>query len=417
MKKKIPRALPVKIVAPNGMTIITREDHSTPIVSFCVYFPGGGIHERSDRMGLTHLMQRLLIKGTATRSSEAIAREIEFLGAHISPFTGKENFGVSMSAVSRHFYQGVEIFADCIMNPTFEEEELEKERKNIILEIEKRKDDTLGHCLDLCEERLFGNNPYGYAIIGKKESVEQITRDDVVNWHETFYAPERMIVSLVGDVKADVVHRRFLEAFDRFKSSHRAIPGCSSVKPVIKHEVVSEEREKKQVAVALGFLAPPLLSREYYSFKVLDFLLSGMGSRLFINLRDVQGLAYLVSSTYTPRKCMGSFKAYMQTSHEKHKKAVDGLLRELCSLRDEQPSITEIERIKHYMIGLHDIGLQKKWSQASKMGYYEVMGLGYDFPEKYPGRVRRVTPGQVKKAVREYIDTEKFTCAMIVPKG
>lgn len=416
MKKMAPHAVPVKMIAPSGMTLITKEDHSTPIVSFCVYFPGGAVFEDSDRMGLTHLMQRLVLKGTQTRTAEQMAGEIEFLGAYLSPFTGKEAFGVSMSAVSRHFRQGIELFADCIMNPRFDDEELQKEKKNIILEIEKRKDDTLNHCLELCEERLFRDNPYGYNLIGKKETVERITREDVVAWYRAFYSPERMIVAFVGDMRTADVQKKFVDVFGDFNGAAGATPDEDFRLPPREKEIVTEEREKRQVAISLGFLAPPLLSREYFSFKVLDYLLSGMGSRLFINLRDVEGLAYMVGSSYIPRKCLGSFKAYMQTSLEKKDKAVLGLLKELDTLKKEEPSHQEIERVKKYMLGLHEIAMQKKWAQASKLAYYEQMGLGFDFLERYPGGIKRVTQKQVLGVAREYLDTETFTCAMIVPK-
>ncbi len=117
-----------------------------------------------------------------------------------------------------------------------------------------------------------------------------------------------------------------------------------------------------------------------------------------------------------PRMRFGSFKAYMQTSLEKKEKAVIGLLNELEKLKKEEPATEEIERVKKYMLGLHEIAMQKKWAQASKLAYYDLMGLGYDFLEQYPKRIKRVTRRQVLKAAQEYIDTEKYTCAMIVPR-
>ncbi len=416
-KKKLPCNEPVKIDAPSGYGIVTRENHSTPIISFCVYFPGGALHETAENQGITALMQRLLIKGTVSRSAEEVARELEFLGAYLSPFTGKEAFGLSMSAVSKHFYPGVEIFADCILNPRFTEEELEKEKRNILIEIERRKDDTLNYCLERCDGELFGDNPYGFTLIGRKESVSRITRDDILKWHQCFYRPERMILSLVGDVKTRIVQERFLHAFSTFKGNCFAPPPEFSKKLEMEKKSVVEEREKRQVVIVLGFLAPPLVSDEYFPFKVLDYLLSGMGSRLFINLRDREGLAYVVSSSYSPRKNFGSFKSYMQTSPDKQERALKGLLRELDTLKDEGPSLEEVERTKHYMLGLHEIALQKKWAQASKMAFYELMGLGTDFLDKYPDRIKKVTASQVLKVARKFLDTERVTCSMIVPKG
>jgi zinc protease len=418
MKQGSPHHItPVKITTPDGTTLVTRENHSTPIVSFCVYFAGGVLHEDTNTHGITHLMQRLLMKGARDRTAEEIAGEIEFLGAYLSPFTRKEALGVSMSAVSKHFLRCLEIFADCILHPRFDEEELEKEKKNIIIEIEKRKDDILNYCLELCEEGLLGNNPHGFNIIGRKESVERITRDDIIQWHRNFYTPESMILSIVGDIKTKVMQEKSLEAFRDFKHHATSPPPPFQKIPVMKRTTVKEEREKKQVAISLGFLAPPLNSKEYFPFKILDYMLSGMGSRLFINLRDREGLAYMISSSYTPRREFGFFKTYMQTSPEKKDKAIDGLLRELEKLKEEEPGKEEIARTKHYMLGLNEISMQKKWAQASKLAYFELMGMGYDFIDRYPVMIKKVPPHEVARVARKYLDTKNFTCSMIVPKA
>jgi zinc protease len=412
-----PQATPVKIVSPRGMTLITRENHATPIVSFCVYFPGGMLHEDKSNQGITHLMQRLLIKGARDRTSEEIAGELEFLGAYLSPFTRKEALGVSMSAVSKHFLRCLQIFADCMLEPRFDEEELEKEKKNIVIEIEKRKDDILNYCLELCEEGLFGDNPYGFSIIGRKESVERITRDDVMQWHRNFYTPERMVFALVGDIRTRVMQEKTLEAFRDFEHHPSMAPPPFHMTPVMKRTTVQEEREKKQVAISLGFLAPPLNSKEYFAFKVLDYLLSGMGSRLFINLRDKEGLAYMVSSSYTPRREFGFFKTYMQTGPDKKDRAIEGLVRELEHLKEEEPGKEEIDRTKHYMLGLNEISMQKKWAQASKLAFFELMGMGFDFIDRYPAMIKRVPPKEVARVARKYLDTENVTCSMIAPKA
>jgi len=410
-----PRMDPVKLVTGGGSTLVTRENHSTPIVSFCAYFPGGVLHETRENHGITYLMQRLLIKGTRKRTAREIADELEFMGAFLSPFTGKESLGVSMSAVSRHFYRGVEIFADCILHPRFDEHEFEKERKNLILEVEKRKDDMLSHCLELCDEGLFGNNPYGLNLIGKKESLEKIRKEDIVQWHRAFYLPGRMVVSLVGDTKTEEVQKRFKGVFSDFRSAAVQPPPEFQMIPVMEKKTITEKREKKQVAISLGFLAPPLISEEYFPFKVLDYLLSGMGSRLFINLRDIQSLAYVVNCSYSARTRFGNFKAYMQTSVDKKERALEALIHELEALKSAPPSADETERARNYMLGRHEIAMQKKWSQASKLAFYELVGLGYEFLEEYPARIREVTPEQVQRVAEKYLDTARATCAMISP--
>lgn len=416
-KKRGSKARPEKAVSPNGITIITKENHSTPTVSFCAYSPGGVRMETEKNHGISHLMQRLLLKGTLSRKADDIAKELEFLGSRMTPFVGKCYVGCSMTVLSKHFDRGLSIFADCLLNPAFVEEEMEKERRSILVEIEERKDDIISYCLEMADSLLFRAHPYRLSLQGEARSLQRINRDDLQCWHQNFYVPERMVLALVGDIKSDEATRKLMAAFNEFQGEgHRLLKSPTKKITLREPRVRVEKRKRRQVAVTVGFLAPGMAEQESFAFDVINYILSGMGSRLFVNLRDRLGLAYLVNSSYEPMPEVGAFKIYMGTSMERLQDARKALLREIKALRDISVGEEELERTKRYILGMHEISLQKNISQASRYAYYEMMGLGFSWVDLYPERIRMTTSRQVRNAAREYLNPRENVWALIIPR-
>lgn len=401
----------------NGIRIITKENHSTPIVSFCAFFSGGVRAEKKELNGISHLTQRMLLKGTKTRSAEEIARRLEYLGATFTPFTAKDTFGCSMNVLSKHFEEGLEIFADCILNPVFFAEEVEKERKNILLEIAQKKDESFSYCLELCEEALFDGHPYGFPVLGREASVSSLKRGDLVRWHEELYHPSRMVIALVGDIRRREVEKKIMERFYYLQKSEKKVKFLPPPPPLKKEKILKETREKRQVVFSLGFQAPSVNDKDYFAFDVLTHVLAGMGSRLFIELRDKKGLAYSVSASYDARADAGVFKSFIGTSVEQKDKAHEAMLAELEKIKMKKVPSEELERAKKYMLGLYEISLQRNQSQACRYAYLELLGGGYEMLERYPLRIKEVTSEEVLEAAEKYIDTKKFAKSILLPAG
>ncbi|MCL5774397.1 MAG: insulinase family protein [Firmicutes bacterium] len=401
----------------NGIRIITKENHSTPIVSFCAFFAGGVRAEKKEFSGISHFTQRMLLKGTKTKSAEEIARRIEYMGATFTPFTAKDTFGCSMNVLAKHFDEGLEIFADCILNPAFSAGEVEKERKNILLEIARKKDESFSCCLELCEEALFDGHPYGFPVMGKEKSISSIKKGELVKWHEELYHPSRMVIALVGDLKRREVEKKIIEKFYSLPKPEKKVKFLPPPPPLKKARILNETSEKRQVVFSLGFQAPSVNDKDYFAFDVLTHVLAGMGSRLFIELRDKKGLAYSVSASYDARADVGVFKSFIGTSVEQKDKAHEAMLAELEKIRRKKVPADELERAKKYMLGLYEISLQKNQSQACRYAYMELLGGGYEILERYPLRIKEVTSEEVLEAARKYIDTQNFAKAILMPAG
>jgi zinc protease len=262
---------------------------------------------------------------------------------------------------------------------------------------------------------LFEPHPYRFPLKGTEESVAAIECDDIVQWHEARLASGGLVIGLSGDVEGEEARDAIFEAFEGLsKREPFSYPG-GPIEKTRRIRERTESMEKRQAAFSLGFLGPSLHSPSQYAFNVLTHMLSGMGSRLFIFLRDVLGLAYLVGCSYEARLDAGFFRAYITTSIENIDRAKRALLGELLRLRDEKPGEEELQRAKNYIIGLHEISLQKCSVRASRYAYFELMGLGYDHLSSYPRRIQMVTPVEVQYVAREFLDPEAYVSATMLP--
>ncbi len=412
VKIKIPTK---KVKLSNGITLLVKEEHSKPIISVASYFLGGRQLEKEEKAGISTLHKRLLLKGTKEMDAFSLAEEMEYRGIRISPFSSMDTTGVVMKTISRHFDVGLDLFFKIITEPRFSEEEIEKERKNLLDDIKKEKDSTLEYALNLCRGLVFEGHPYGLPAYGTEESVKNITREDILEYHRLCFCPSRMVISLVGDIKLEYAQKKLEEYFTSFDVCSE-IPEIPYIKGPIKNvKRKVESYDKQQVAICVGFHAPHIFDEDFYTFRVLNQVLASMGSRLFLELRDKMGLAYHVSSSYSGFMKGGIFRAYILTGYHQKEKARLALLEEVDRMRTRLVSYDELVRAKRYHLGLFDIKMQKYSYQASQMAYYELVGLGHNFVEEYPERIKRITRQKVKRAAEKYLKPQSYAISLLTP--
>lgn len=411
------KGLPPRLyLGPGGLRIVVAENHSSPITSVAVYCLGGARNERAGRQGITHFAQRMLLKGTSQRNAEQLADELEFLGARFAPFTSKDMVGASMSILSRNFGQGLERLSECLLDSVFRPEEVEKDRRLLLAEIRRRNDDSFAYAMDLSERALFRRHPYRFPIGGTEASITKLSAEDLARWHSRLYSPERMVVAVVGDLRATEMRDRVVEAFASLDRPLPAMPEPALEEPPTEPRLRSRRREKKHVALALSFMAPAFPSEDFFAFDVLNQVLSGMAGRLFVELRDKRGLGYTVGSTLEPRKDVGHFCTYIGTSREQRREALAGILEQLRRVREEPVPQEEVSRTRKYLLGLFEIALQRKSVQAGRLAFYELLGGGFGVLARYPQLVRAVTPDAMLHAAQRHLAATAYTCGQVVPR-
>lgn len=406
----------------NKATVLIKEYRSIPVVSLVSYFHGGVAFETKENNGISNLAQKLLLKGTRKRSAMEFAIETEGIGSLLIPFTSKDAFGCYMTLLSKDLEKGLDLFLDAVYNPAFYNNEVEKERQNIYAEIKESRDEILSYTLELCDKAVFDKHPYSFSIKGGESSLAAVNRSHLKKWHEKFYQPDNMIFSLVGDVEpyaAKTLLEKYLTQVKSANRNHRvSAPAMVDVsKKDIIPKKIAEEREKRQLSLAIGFLAPGIGDPDHVVFDVLNSILSGMGSRLFIELRDKKGLAYVVSSRYDATLKVGVFKTYIATSQEQEDVSREGLLEELFKLKKVLVSDNELKRAKSYMLGLYEISFQKTVNQALRYARFERMGLGASHVDLYAKKVEKVTKEDVRHIAKKYLQPERAGFATVRPKN
>lgn len=401
----------------NGITVLIKENHSVPLFAARAAFLGGVRFENDSKNGISNFLSGMFTRGTTSRSAEQIANEIESLAGEIEGISGKNSVGVEVESLSRNFDKIMDVFSDVILNPSFNEEEIERERREVLSAISRQKDNLLRKTLNAFVETLFSKHPYRYTTLGTEENVNSFQKNDIEDFYNMIVHPENMVISIVGDIESEKALETIKEKFGALKKGDfqnvkiEDEPSSKEIKKVVK-----EEKDKAQTHIVLGFKAPSIHSDDIYEFEVLNTVLSGQGGRLFLELRDKKSLAYTVTSFLSPGLETGYFGVYIGTAPDKEEEALSGIKDQLRLLLEKGITDQELDRAKNYIVGTYEIGLQKNSSQASKIVFDELYGLGWEEYHNYPQKIMEVTKDQVLDIAKKYIDLDAYTLAIVKPQ-
>jgi zinc protease len=402
-----------KIELDSGITLLLKENHSVPIVAVSVLVPGGVKYETARNNGISNLMQEVLLRGTERRSGSELADELALLGADLYARVGHDFIGYDLNIVSEDLENGMEILADVIMNPAFDDEEIERERQEVLAKLKTKRNWLHGYSQELCDRAVYGEHPYGLPVEGNEDAVARLTQKDLRAWHKKFYLANNLVISVVGDIDRQNVRAMVEETFAPLRSGKIPKLQLAEIALPDAPREVGEELDKHQTHLVVGMPGPGVPDPDYYPFQVLNDVLSGMGSRLFMNLRDAKGLAYTVYSYLSARAQGGAFKVYIGTSPEREEEAIAGILDELRAVRDDGVTDEEFKRAKDHLIGQRDVQLQRNATQARLYASAEIMGTGFDAVDRYQERIADVTMEDVARVAGKYIDIERYSLGII----
>jgi zinc protease len=398
-----------------GVPLLVRRKGGAPLVHFGVYAVGGASEEDTRLAGLTHLMSRAAVKGTARRTAEQIAEDAELLGGSVGPHTGSELFGWSITVPTAHADAALELLADVVQEPVFPDEAVETERTVALADVRMLRDDMFRYPVRLATQAAFAEHPYGVPAGGSEETLPRITPDALRVWHRTRVLEGPVVLAVVGDVEPDDVASavaRYFPALRPGEPRPLAVPPWPAA-PV----TVAERRDKAQTAIALAFPGPSRGDEDRFAAHIIAGVASGLGGRFFDELRDRQSLAYTVHAFAAERRLAGMFLSYIATSPEKEEVARAGLLREFAHLRETPVSAEELARAQEYAIGTYAI---HQGSGAAVLGdLVDAWLLGRDLREleDHDARVRAVTPERMRDVAERYFDESRLVQGIVRGEG
>jgi len=390
----------------NGMTILF-EKRELPLVSVSIANRFGGAYEESKEKGVAHFIEHMLFTGTETRTHEDISREIEKKGGILNAFTDHEVTCFWFKIPSEHMFAGLDILTDILNNPTFKEDKFEKEKKVILEEIKMYHDSPQKFVFDEIERNMY-EKPFGELIIGNKETVSGLSRDDVKAWFEKAYSPENYIVSVVGDADFD-------ELCEYFEKNFKRKGGNVEAKKIIKKLGNSiEERESiDQAHIIIGMHAPlPSDEKKTAALEVLNaYMGSGMSSRLFLEIRENRGLAYTVRGIVNAGINHSDYLIYAGTTKEAVEEVKKIIFEEFGKI--DEMGEKDLEEAKERILGLRHISREDSDGVMNELLYEELRGDAEKYYKLEEG-IQRVRLDEVKELAGELI--KEHSTAVVVPK-
>lgn len=405
-----------RYVLDNGVRVLIKENPGVPLFAARAAFLGGVRYEDDRTQGMSNFVSRMFTRGTESRSAAQIAEEIESIAGEVQGFSGRNSFGVTVESLSGNFDEAMDIFSDVILHPSFDSEEIERARREILSEINREGDNLLRTTVNLFLATLYAEHPYKYNPLGTVDTVTDFDGGDLREFYAKYVRPENLVITIAGEVDVNEALAVIKEKFGGMKKGESPIPPVSEVvPPAAVTEKVETKPDKAQTHIIMGFLAPPINSPDEYAFEVLNTILSGQGGRLFIELRDKMSLAYTVTSFYTPGLEPGYFGVYIGTAPQKEADAVKAIKDQLELVLRDGVTDEEIKRAQNYLVGSFEIGLQQNTSQAAKITFDELYETGWDEYKRYPQEIYAVTKEDVQRAARKYIDLGKYTLVIVKP--
>lgn len=400
-------------VLPNGMTVLVRPSRAARVVAISLQVDGGSVTDTAATSGITNLVQRVMVRGTARRSAVAIAEAAEDLGGAIDAASDVEHAEIHGHALARHWETLLTLVAEVALEPAFRDEEIEGARRVQISQIQTRTESPLGSAMDALTRDLYGLHPYGLPPMGRREAIGSLTREALIGHHRRLYRPERMVLAVSGDVPGDRVVKRAERLFGRLarrEASEIAPPPAPA--PTRARRVF--EQPAQQAQVLLGHLGPGLGEPDYAAVKVLTAVLgSGTSGRLFREVRDRQGLAYALGVMNASRRGQAAIVSYLGTEAANVATAEQTVRREIDRIRAEAPTAEEVARAKAYVLGTLAMDRRTNVRQAWYLAFFELSRAGWDFPERHARAVEAVTPDDVLRVARRYLDAP--TTVIVVP--
>jgi zinc protease len=354
--------------------------------------------------GRTLLTARTALKGTERRSAVQIAEAGELLGGSVGTAVSSDSVGWSISVPVRHAAAAIELLADVAQHPTFDARQLETERAIALADLAALRDDMYRYPMRLATQAAFAGHPYGVPSSGTEESLRAHTSDDLARWHREQVLVAPCVVAIVGDGDPDelaaIAARHFTEL--RF-TPERPLPAPRW--PAGPIEVV-ERREKAQTALVIAWPSPSRDNDARFDVAMLTGVASGLGGRLFEELRDKQSLCYTVHAFASERRAAGTFNAYIATSPELEQVAREGLLRELQKMRDEPVTQEELHRAQTYALGTHAIRQQSGGAVLGEMVDAWMFGSLREL-DQYEDKIRAVSTGGMRETAQRHFDPSR----------
>lgn len=402
----------------NGIPVVLAPMNGTAVMTALILFKVGSRNEQKANNGVSHFVEHLFFKGTERRPSTlAVAKELDQLGADYNAFTAKDHTGYYVKVASRHAAHALKVLADILLHPLFDAKEIDRERGVIVEEINMYEDNPMVTAEELVEELMFGKqHPLGFRITGPKKNIHSLRRADILQYRDTYYHPENMVIILAGHLPS-ATPKLLRGLFGGVAQSLKKIPPHTSFRMRSTAVTLHLQKEKTaQAHLAMGFHGPQYTAHDLPTAQVFSTILGGnMSSRLFINVRERQGLCYYIRSQLTPYEDSGAFMIAAGFDTQRIENAVRAIVQEIKDAVTQGVTPEELRNAKEFLVGKMSLRLEDSEEVAAWWGKTFFFARRMETPEQYLRHITRVTRQDVLRFARKTFHPKQCNLAIIGP--
>jgi len=402
-----------KSVLPNGIRLITERMPHVRSVAVGVWVETGSRHESENRGGMSHLIEHLVFKGTATRTAEDIARTMDSVGGQMDAFTTKEHTCFYVQVLDEHLPLAVSLLTDILRHPLFNADELEREKSVVLQEIKMVEDTPDDVIHDLFAAQVWQGHPLGRPILGTREAVTGFGREAIFGHFTEEYVPPRIIIAVAGNL----VHNEVLELFGSgFNGFARGALPHQDARPALTPSVNIVHKSLEQVHVVMGFPGLPHAARERYALFLLNDVIGGsMSSRLFQEIRERQGLVYSIHSGAQAFLDTGVLYLYAATDAGNFSKVLKSILKEIRELKKSGITEEELKRAKDHLKGSLMLSLESTSSRMNRLAKQEMHLGSFLTMDAMLAAIQNVRHEEVQALVSELLDEDQLALTTLGP--
>jgi predicted Zn-dependent peptidase len=400
----------------NGLRVITIPMENANSVTVLLLVGTGSKYETKDIGGMSHFLEHMFFKGTQKRPNTlAISETLDRIGGQYNAFTSKEVTGFWAKVDKKHADVALDWISDIFLNSKFDAEELEREKGVVTEELNMYLDTPTSYVSELFEDLLYGDTPAGWRIVGEKETIAAYNREKLIEYYQSHYSNDNTVLCIAGNINAQEVEKKLAEAFANMQE-RKAADKLPVKESQDKPGALLHYKKTDQTHFCLGVRAYDMYDPRRYALQLMSVILGGnMSSRLFISVRERNGLAYYVHTSVDATTDTGYLVTQAGIKNDSLEKAIGLVLDEYRDLRNKEVSVDELQKAKDYLRGSMSLSLDATDAQASFYATQEVMNQEVLTPEQKLEMMEKVTVADIKSVAEDIFKPEKLNLSVIGP--
>lgn len=403
----------------NSVRAIIAPLKDTKTITVLVLFGVGSRYEQEKINGISHFIEHMMFKGTKMRpNSLAISKELDGVGAEYNAYTTKEVTGYWIKANAEKLELALDMVSDMLYNSKFDAAEIEREKKVICEELHMYKDNPIMYVDTLLEKIMFESSPLGWDIGGEDPIILSLTREDMVHFRDSHYHGQNLVVGVAGNVTEErglaLIKRYFGASWEQTNQQNVYLP--YAVVPKKKPTVLVHYKDTEQVQIDMGFHGYAVSDPRVYAAALLGTILGGtMSSRLFIQIREKQGLCYSIRAGHQSFLDTGIFSIQTGLDKSRIEKAITLIVKELNKAAEKGVTIAELKRAQEYVKGKTALQFEDSENVVSWYVSQELLTKEILTPEEKLEKVMAVTRSDIAKAAADILQNKDLHLAIIGP--